>query len=176
MGVFSVFPWVAFVFVGAFVGIHIAARRAAADERRLQAALAVAGALIVAAGLAGIRLPALSTHSSFWTTSVSFFLIRAGAMTLLIPAAWVWMRRPTANHWSPLVVFGRTSLFVYWVHVELAYGLFTYPLHAALSLRAALVAYATFTMMMLGLAVLWQRRQSTSNFNVPTSTAFSRSV
>jgi len=76
---------------------------------------------------------------------------------LLIPVAWAWMHRPTASHWSPLLVFGRTSLFVYWVHVELAYGRVSYPLHASLSVRAALLAFAAFTALMLGLAVLWTR-------------------
>jgi hypothetical protein len=57
-----------------------------------------------------------------------------------------------------MVLFGRTSLFVYWVHVELAYGVFSTPLHGALSLRGALIAYVMFTVFMLGLAVAWQRR------------------
>ena len=32
---------------------------------------------------------------------------------------------------------GRTSLFIYWIHVELVYGLISLPLHRALSLPAA---------------------------------------
>ena len=67
-----------------------------------------------------------------------------------------------------MVVFGRTSLFVYWVHVELAYGVFSTPLHGALSLPAALTAYTLFTAFMLGLAVAWTRR-ATSNFKLRSS-------
>ena len=56
------------------------------------------------------------------------------------------------------MVFGKTSLFVYWVHVEIVYGFPTYPLRHELSIAGALVAYAVFTMFMLGAAMLWQRR------------------
>ena len=34
-------------------------------------------------------------------------------------------------------MLGRSSLFVYWVHVELVYGLFSIPLHGAFSLTGA---------------------------------------
>ena len=47
-------------------------------------------------------------------------------------------------------LLGRTSLFIYWVHVELVYGLPSRPLHKALSFNGALVAFAIFTMVMLG--------------------------
>ena len=40
-----------------------------------------------------------------------------------------------------MIVFGRASLFVYWVHVELAYGWFTQPLHQALPLPWAIGAF-----------------------------------
>ena len=171
MGVFSVFPWVAFVFVGAWIGTHIAARQSEDSPRRLNLELAIVGLVLGVSGLIGRHVPPLSSQSSFWTTSVSFFVIRTGAMTLLIPAVWLWMQRPTAHHWSPMVLFGRTSLFVYWIHVELAYGVFSYPLHGALSLRAALAAYVVFTAVMLGLAELWRRRTTLKllNFKLLTS-------
>jgi hypothetical protein len=113
---------------------------------------------ILLCGAAGTRLPSL-TSSSFWTTSLSFFLIRTGTMTLALTVAWLWLRRPTAAHFSPMIVLGRASLFVYWVHVELAYGFLSQPLHYALPLPWALVAFGTFTAFMLGLTILWNRRR-----------------
>jgi hypothetical protein len=56
-----------------------------------------------------------------------------------------------------MIVFGRTSLFVYWVHVELAYGNFSFPLHHALTLVWAVAGYAALTCVMLGAAYLWMR-------------------
>jgi len=58
-----------------------------------------------------------------------------------------------------MIVFGQTSLFVYWIHVEIVYGFATYPLRHELSLLEWLVAYLCFTSLMLGVAMLWQRRQ-----------------
>lgn len=151
MGVFSIFPWLAFVFVGAFVGTVLARSGASA---RTQKWLAAAGTATIAAGTVGSYLPP-ATASEFWSTSISFFLIRIGGMILGLPLAWMWLRSRSTG---PMLVFGRASLFVYWVHVELAYGFFTYPLQRALPLGWALVVFALFTAAMLGLAHLWIRR------------------
>lgn len=154
MGVFSVFPWIAFVFTGAYVGLVL--KRSGTRAATLFG-LAIGGGALIAAGAAGAYLPDL-TGSEFWTTSLAFFLIRTGGMILAMPLIWLWLQRPTSARWSPAVVFGRESLFVYWVHVELAYGFFTYPLQRNLALPWALVAFALFTAAMLGLTVLWMRR------------------
>ena len=58
------------------------------------------------------------------------------------------------------MVFGRTSLFVYWVHVELVYGALSFPLWKALELHGVLIAYALLTLFMFGAAWLWSRRSS----------------
>lgn len=159
VGGFSIFPWLAFVIAGAFVGVLIAEPRVSAREPAFHVRLGLAGLAIGIAGYAGSFLPSPFAQSSFWTTSLSFFLIRLGVMTLGVALAWLWMRRPGAGRWSPMVVFGRTSLFVYWVHVELAYGFASYPLHVALPLPWAFAAFAGLTAIMLGAAVRWQRRR-----------------
>jgi hypothetical protein len=52
-------------------------------------------------------------------------------------------------------LFGQTSLFVYWVHVELCYGLLFRRFHNALSMRAATVGLLSMT---AGMGVLaWLR-------------------
>ena len=157
MGVFYLFPTVAYVFIGTFVGAVIAAPREPAAERRFHMLLGIAGVAIWLAGWAGSYLPPISGQSDFYTTSLSLIVIRVGVMTAALAVAWLWMRRPTAGHWSPLVLFGRTSLFVYLVHVPLAYGAFSSPIHHALSLPAALAAYAMLTAIMLALAAWWNR-------------------
>ena len=44
-----------------------------------------------------------------------------------------------------MLEFGRSSLFVYWIHVELAYGIFSYPLHRRLPVWWSLAAFTAFT-------------------------------
>jgi uncharacterized membrane protein len=159
-GTFALLPWAAFVFAGAIVGDFIARARTDADDTRLQVGCALAGGLIAATAYAGSFVPSILPHSSFWTTSPSWFCIRAGVATVMLPLAWLWMKRPTAAHWSPMLLFGRTSLFVYWIHVEIVYGFLTYPLRSALSIEVWFVAYVVFTALLLGAAALWLHRST----------------
>lgn len=174
-GNFAVLPWGGFVFAGAWLGRIFAEPRDVAADRALHLRIAIAGVVIFAAAIAGSYAPALTPLSKFWTNSTSFFLLRIGVMLVLIFLAWLWMQRPTAGHWSPIVIFGQTSLFVYWVHVEIVYGFMTYPIRHELSIAGWLVAYAVFTFLMLGAAILWQRRSKTSLvpefLRVPTTRA-----
>src|SRR5258705_178123 len=56
---FTVFPWVGFLFAGAAVGVLLAAARNARDEGRLQLALGGVGALFVAGGFYAASLPSV---------------------------------------------------------------------------------------------------------------------
>jgi uncharacterized membrane protein len=154
---FAVLPWGGFVFAGAWLGRIFAEPRDAAADRALHIRIAIAGMVVFAGAYAASFVPAL-TPSSFWTNSSSWFLIRIGVMLMMVYLAWIWMQRKHADRWSPMVVFGQTSLFIYWIHVEIVYGFPTYPLRHELSIAGVLVAYLLFTLLMLGAAMLWQRR------------------
>jgi uncharacterized membrane protein len=165
---FTFFPWVGLLFAGAAVGVLVDGTRDANSERRVNVAFLLAGTGLVAAGMAGSRLPPLHPSSAFWTTSLSYFVVRIGLMIAGLGLAYAWLRRPSAHRWSPLIVFGNSSLFVYWVHVELAYGGFSRPLRQALPFRRALAAYVLFTILMLVLTIVkngvvsrWRRPPST---------------
>ena len=158
---FSFFPWIAFVMAGAAVGVILDAARTAEADRRANMALGLAGVLLaVSAHLASFR-PPLDPRSAFWTTSASFFFLRLGLMIVALSLSWLWEQRPTAGRrWSPIQLLGRTSLFVYWVHVELVYGLISRPLHGAFSLPWAWAALAAVCLLMLWLAALKERLAS----------------
>jgi hypothetical protein len=155
---FSVLPWGAFIFAGAWLGRIFAEPRDAIADRALHIRIALAGILIFAVAFAGSYAPPLTPLSHFWTNSTSFFLLRIGVMLALISLAWLWMQRATADRWSPMLVFGKTSLFIYWIHVEIVYGVLTYPIRHELSIAQWVLAYAVFTALMLGAAIAWQRR------------------
>jgi hypothetical protein len=53
-----------------------------------------------------------------------------------------------------MVVFGHSSLFVYWVHVELVYGVFSEPLRRTLPFTWVVAAFAWFSLFMFGLVLL----------------------
>ena len=62
----------------------------------------------------------------FWHTSPNFFLIRTGILFAIVFLAYAWCRWGAAlQGFSPVIELGRTSLFVYWVHIEFVYGRFS---------------------------------------------------
>ena len=151
-GTFTLFPWSGFLLAGAGVGVWLDAARTADTERRVNAALAAIGVLVTVASYAMSYLPAIYRESSFWTTSPTFFFMRLGILILSLPVAYAWNLLWTGR--SVLQEFGRASLFVYWIHVELAYGVLTGPIHKSLTLGQAFTAYALFTMALFGAAKL----------------------
>ena len=151
-GTFTLFPWAAFLLAGAGVGLWLDAARTPDAERRLNAWLAVLGAAVTAAGYATSFLPPIYPQSSFWTTSPTFFFLRLGILILSLPVAYAWNALWMGR--SVMQEFGRTSLFVYWIHVELAYGVLSGPIHKSLTLGQAFTAYALFTIALFGAAKL----------------------
>jgi uncharacterized membrane protein len=145
---FVFFPWMGLVFAGAFIGVLIDDARSPGRERALNLGLGVAGAAVAAASFAASFLPAERTH--FWTTSPSFFFLRVGLMMVGVASAYAWtaaLARP--GRWSPMGQLGRTSLFIYWIHVEMLYGLISRPLHHNLSIEKVTAAYVLFAAFMV---------------------------
>ena len=149
---FTWFPWSGFVLAGAIVGTVLEPLRDQDGERRANVWFGLAGVALIAIGWFGSYLPSPYARSYFWTSSPAFFALRAGILTLMMPLAFLWAQRPGRHRWSPLQQFGRTSLFVYWIHVEMVYGVFSTPLHRALTLRQWAVAYVAFAVFLLGLS------------------------
>lgn len=157
-GNFTLFPWAGFVFIGAWMGQLLLVNRDAAADRQFHLRLGLIGAAIAIAAYGFGHVPAITPYSTYWFSSTSWFLMRLGVMIVMLALAWLWMQRATAQRWSPMVLFGQTSLFVYWVHVEVVYGFPTYPIRYAFSIRGALIAYVIFTAIMLWLSILWAKR------------------
>ncbi|HEX5071363.1 MAG TPA: heparan-alpha-glucosaminide N-acetyltransferase domain-containing protein [Vicinamibacterales bacterium] len=160
MGLFRIFPSLAFVPLGAFAGLLLSEAKDEGAERRALRGLAIAGALTAAAGfvLGRIDSPQLFKFTSAW----SWPIWQTGVMTFGLWAAWelfrTWQSPAADRIWAPVLVLGRTSLFVYWVHVELAYGVLSYPLHHALPLPGAVLGVIGMIAAMYYAAGWWNRR------------------
>jgi uncharacterized membrane protein len=158
---FTLFPWSGFLFAGAAVGevvdgMYTANRHA----RRNQLALGVVSIAIAWLGYRASFLPSIYERSEFWTSSPTFFFLRVGLIMLLLPLAFFWERAPwrgVVSRWSPMVEFGKASLFVYWIHVEMVYGFISRPLRKSLSFGEAILVDVLFSAFLLGL-VLWKNR------------------
>lgn len=153
-GVFTLFPTAAYVYAGTFVGAWFAQHDG--TETTLHRRMALVGAALLAVAWMISQTPAATVPTR--ADLLSLFLGRTGVMAMALAGAWVVFRRWPLARLNPLVVFGQTSLFVYWVHVELAYGVFGYPLRHALSLPWAIAAFAGLALFMLAAARLWMRR------------------
>jgi uncharacterized membrane protein len=154
---FAMFPWAGFLLAGGAVGLWLDAKTPR-EERWVNYAVAVVGAGLVVAGYGASFLPAIYGQTDFWTSSTTFFFIRLGFVLMLVGAAYLWhtdrrgqSRAPMFFTRAPLVELGRSSLFVYWIHVELAYGVLTAPLHRRLPLEQAYIGFLLFALMLYGL-------------------------
>src|SRR5258707_281599 len=79
----------AFVFAGGAVGVLLATARDRRAEGRVQAALALAGAALVALGFYTAGRPSIYRVSSFWTSSPTWFAIRLGILTVSLSVIYV---------------------------------------------------------------------------------------
>lgn len=149
LSAFCFFPWAGFVFAGTVLGVLLDEARTPERELRLNWWFAIAGLVLAAAAYAGSFLPTPYAHSEFWGGSPAFFALRVGVLTFAVPLAYAWERMVVRQSWSPMEQLGRSSLFVYWIHVELVYGLLSLRIHKTLTHPEAWVAYIGFAILML---------------------------
>lgn len=143
---FTLLPWAGFVFAGMSSGTLLTLWSDRRHERLGLLAFGGVGLFLVWLGLYTASKPSLYLASSFWTSSPTFFAIRAGLLLILLAvlygAAEMGAARVPVFGW--LQTLGRNSLFIYWIHVELVYGYATWPLRGALPLWGTALAFVFF--------------------------------
>jgi uncharacterized membrane protein len=155
---FVLFPWAGFVFAGAVCGTLLSGILAGPAERKIILRIALAGCAMALAAHAASFLPSPYERSDFWTSSPSYFFLRTGILVALIGAAFAWEHRPwNGGRFSPLQQMGRSSLFIYWIHIELIYGLMVRPLHKSVSFPVAAFSIPFFAALMLLLSILKEK-------------------
>jgi uncharacterized membrane protein len=151
---FTLFPWAGFLLAGAAIGLWLDAAQEDRAERRTILGLALLGPTLAIGGYAASFLPPIYEQTNFWTSSPTFFFLRLGILIATVPLAWAWNRWPG---WSPLREFGVASLFVYWIHVEMVYGVVSAPLHRQLTFGQAVAAFAAFSVFLFVLVKVKNR-------------------
>ena len=123
-GLFPIFPWTGFAFVGLAVGLILQSSWARERQTIAFFSFGVAGGVLIEFALWLNAQPRqLYAVDDYWHTSPSFFLIRVGMLLVILTGGYAWCRWG-AGQWgfSPLIVLGQASLLVYWVHLEFVYG------------------------------------------------------
>lgn len=181
--VFTLFPWTGFVFAGAASGVVFSLERPLRSDvgvpwmmtaGRIRVSVCLAGLAVVAIGLITGLQPSIYRQSSYWTSSPAFFAVRSGVVLLALATAdWA---AALLRSWSvggqagaetrevrlnPLSRLGRASLLIYWIHVQIAYGWVTWPLHKQLNLSQLAIAYVVFCGAMYALVSLRDRLRLT---------------
>jgi uncharacterized membrane protein len=156
---FPIFPWAAFALAGMATGLWLWGDWAAVHEER---AMAVVGAAGVAVFLGAWWFDARPRHLyavyDYWHTSPNFFLARLGILLVILLGAYVWCRWGAGQvGFSPLIQLGRTSLLVYWVHIELVYGRLSILPKRAQTIPVATAGLVVITVAMVLLS-MWRTR------------------
>jgi uncharacterized membrane protein len=173
---FPIFPWVAFAFTGLAFGFLIFSPWARMHEAPAFLITGFAGAALSFGGWwLDARRTQLYAVYDFWHTSPNFFLIRTGVVLGIVFLAYAWCQWGAAlKGFSPVIEMGKTSLFVYWLHIEFVYGRFSIlPKHSQsilaattgiLAICAAMTIVATIRNRMkgrgLGTLAFWRRPAS----------------
>jgi uncharacterized membrane protein len=148
---FPIFPWTAFAFAGLAFGFLLVSELARKFGTGFLIASGAAGlALIYLAKFLDSRSLQIYPVFDFWHTSPEFFMVRIGLLLLLVLVAHAWCRWGAGQlGFSPLIQLGKTSLLVYWVHIEFVYGRFS-----ILPRRSQTVAGASRGLLIIFLAML----------------------
>jgi hypothetical protein len=164
MAWFPLFPWGAWALVGLVLGqIWLTQSRKPDGGARCFVLTGALGALSLGTVLF-IRAfhPQIIRYPSELVAQMGpgSFFFRLGVIGVLALVGWLytrWAFQRKPGRFSVLSQLGKTSLFVYWVHVEICYGYGTKPWQKQLSFPVTIVAFLVLTAFMLGLSVLKTR-------------------
>jgi len=156
---FPIFPWTGFAFAGLATGFFLLSDWARTRDAKALVLAGVAGVGMIYATRWIDRRPFhLYSVYDYWHTSPNFFLLRVGLLLGIMTVAYFWCRWG-AGQWgfSPLIRLGRTSLLVYWVHIEFVYGRLS-----LLSKKMVDIRTASFGLLAIGVAMVmlsvWRTR------------------
>jgi len=98
----------------------------------------------------------------YWHSGPNFFLMRCGILLVILFFVYAWCRWGFGQKgFSPLIQLGKTSLLVYWVHIEFVYGRFSILPKGQCSQLKATGGLILIFLAMLALSLLrtsWKKR------------------
>jgi uncharacterized membrane protein len=119
---FSFFPWASFLAFGMAAGSILRYVPKPHLHRVIQWSMKI-GIVLILGGQYFSNIPySLYPKSEFWLDSPGLASIKLGVVLVVLSVAFLWSNLAGPQHWSLFRQLGRTSLLVYWVHIELVYG------------------------------------------------------
>ena len=157
MAWFALFPAFAWLLVGIAVGHWWARENRKGQLGRAFVVSAAVGAVLMTAVILTRRYdPYIIRYPSDYAQQMGpgTFFYRLGSIGVLALLGYLLTTGPFRGRFSVMRIFGQTSLLVYWVHVELVYGLLFKRFANKLSMGQATVGFLLMTAAMLGLSLL----------------------
>jgi uncharacterized membrane protein len=157
MAWFPLFPWAAWALSGVAIG-HLWVF-ASGDAKRLRRCFALffVGGLVLTSTVGLVRTldPTIIRYPSEVVRQMGpgTFFHRLGLIASLSGIGFLWCQR-LRGRFSVLRQLGRTSLLIYWVHIEFCYGSFVFALRGRFHLLGATLLVLALTALMLGLSQL----------------------
>jgi uncharacterized membrane protein len=159
MAAFPIFPWGCWGLLGVVVG-HLWIRLTRKyGQARVFLATGALGVLSTGTVMLVRAIdPFVIRYSSDLAQNMGpgAFFYRLGIIGLLAALAWV-VTSLSGDRFSVCKQFGRTSLLVYWIHVNLCYGGIARPLRGMLSVPAATVWILALIALMLVVSIVKTR-------------------
>jgi uncharacterized membrane protein len=159
MAGFPIFPWGAWGLLGVVVG-HLWIRQSRRHGQRR--VFLLTGLLGVACTGTVILVRAINPYVIRYPSDLAqnmgpgAFFYRLGIIGALAAVAWM-VTAASGDRFSVMKQFGRTSLLVYWIHVNLCYGGISRALRGRLSVPAATVWILVLIALMLVVSLLKTR-------------------
>jgi len=163
MSWFPLFPWAAWPMIGVVIG-HIWVR--VGRDRRGQRLVYIGSGVVGLALIAIVEtIRAINPYIIHYPSDLvqqmgpGAFFYRLGMHGVLASIAWIVVELSGAR-FSLMRQFGRTSLLIYWIHVELCYGLIAHKLglYGRLGMAQATVGLAAMIALMLAVSLAKTRR------------------
>jgi uncharacterized membrane protein len=151
---FPLLPWFAYVPLGAAAGIRLADAARHEDPRRLAIVGAAAGVLVAAAFCEPLPLAQAVLAEFPSLTQLVRVGYRVGAVLVLGGVA-VAISHFSGPPVSALRGLGRASLFVYWIHLELAFGTLSRPIARSQGVLGWFFGFMILVAAMAVLARIW---------------------
>ena len=171
MAWFPLFPWAAWPLVGVAIG-HVWVRQSRLGKRREALVFLLTGIAGMALIYGVTLVRRINPHIIHYPSDVvqqmgpGSFIYRLGMIGPMALAGYV-VTTIVGQRFSIMRQLGRTSLLVYWIHVDLCYGMVSSRLHGRLTMGWATVGFVSMTALMLAISIFktkhaggWRRRRS----------------
>jgi uncharacterized membrane protein len=158
---FPLFPWMAYALLGAGLGIRLGrlGPQGAADATRLWLRWTIVGAAVAVICCEPLPIARALLAAQPWLLQLIRVGYRAGCVMVLGALA-VALSRPAMPLRNGLFTLGRASLFVYWVHLEFAFGTVAKPIIHKLPFELWALGLCLLAVLMTFAAEGWLRLRS----------------